>query len=160
MPHEVGPGLFEEIERLRKERDYFRASYSRKLDDEARALDAAIAAEAQREALAGALRDIEFKATVQRNPLIRDAARAALASLPQPPSGEPPTQQALENVRALAARAKARGAMRYEEIDHLLRFCAEGGVVGSILRDSSGEPRAAPLESPAQTKKEDVNEKA
>lgn len=45
-------------------------------------------------------------------------------------------RKSLENVRMLAARAKVRAEplLRGEEVDHLLRFCGEAGIVGSVLR--------------------------
>lgn len=93
-----------------------------------------------------------------------DLPRAALAV--QPPKDKPineeyakgwnaclaqnsPSQEdqkalraALENVRMLCARAKARKVpgLKDGELEHLLRFCRKGGVEGSILREESPPP--------------------
>ncbi len=48
-----------------------------------------------------------------------------------------PSMRSLSNVRGLVARGLARKEPRLsvEEMEHLLRFCKEGGVEGSILRE-------------------------
>jgi hypothetical protein len=50
-------------------------------------------------------------------------------------------RRALQNVRALAMKMR-KGPCR-EEAAALLRFCAEAGVVGSVVRGSLGVARAA-----------------
>jgi predicted RNase H-like HicB family nuclease len=53
-------------------------------------------------------------------------------------------RRALENVRALAAMAKVRGRFHQKDVDHLLRFCQEGGIVSSPLRArTKPKPRTA-----------------
>lgn len=45
-------------------------------------------------------------------------------------------RRALENIRMLAMRMRRTAP---EEAEHLLRFCREAGVVGSVMRESDGE---------------------
>lgn len=56
----------------------------------------------------------------------------ALAALPR--QGAREERRALENVRLLVASRRKR--IDPEIAEHLLRFCAEAGVIGSILRDA------------------------
>lgn len=53
-----------------------------------------------------------------------------------PPPAEPDPRRALENVRLLVASRRSR--IDSEIADHLLRFCREGGVVGTPLRAVGG----------------------
>ncbi len=52
-------------------------------------------------------------------------------------------ERSLRNVMLLAVRAKNQG-WRPEDVDALLRFCAEAGVTPSILREGEAERQIPP----------------